>query len=133
MALPRRGHMRKLVALAILVTNGCTVPVEHQPTGSITGRAQLVGLSDQSGIAISLVGPTTQVTVTDADGNYQFERLVAGEYLVTASARSTQTGPRSARVSLTDGADAMAEALSLVPLGSVNGKATLSGASSGNS
>jgi hypothetical protein len=61
----------------------------NTPTASISGRLTVTASggagSDLAGIAIKLTGPdaaTSQLTVTDADGHYEFAHLAPGKYTI---------------------------------------------------
>ena len=119
----------------VTVTRGDTAKVPSlvlQPASGadLTGQVVLPGVTDASGIAVTLTGPASGATTTAADGGYAFSGLPAGTYAVTAASAASREG--QATVTVTVGADpAQAPDLTLTPVGTVAGKVTL-GAATGN-
>jgi Tol biopolymer transport system component len=122
----------RVVLVAILV--GCSSGSSSggpSQGGSISGKVVLAGVTDASGIAIALVGPSTATTTTAADGSFTLGSLAAGSYLVSATAPSTDEGTAWTAVSV-DGSNAASAELHLSPYGTLTGKATFAGATSGD-
>jgi len=62
-----------------------TLP-ETTPDGAISGRVVDASGQPQSALTLILSGPVTVATETDADGQYRFERLPAGGYILSTAA-----------------------------------------------
>ncbi|WP_248344054.1 Kelch repeat-containing protein [Anaeromyxobacter paludicola] len=99
-------------------------------SGALQVTVALTGEADQSGVQLSLTGPTTAAATTDAAGQRQFSGLLPGTYLVVASAPWTVERSVSATATVVAGQTAQAPALTLSPIGDVTGQVTLQGAAS---
>ena len=86
----RKGNERNLLAVLAIVLALAAAPALAQETvGSLKGSvADDVG-TPIAGAIIEAVGPMgTMATTSDAQGNYRFPRLPAGDYKVTARVES---------------------------------------------
>ncbi len=93
------------------------------PTGEISGTALFASSEDNSGITVTLRGPTETMQVTGTDGAFDFIHVEPGNYLITASATGTREGSKSLSVTL--GATAIsALSLSLTPQAELRGYVT---------
>jgi 6-phosphogluconolactonase (cycloisomerase 2 family) len=123
-------------------------------TGRILGTVSFTGALDSSGIIVSaeaVVGPVTKTVeqaianarkptsrtiaakaTTDTKGSYTLADLPAGAYTVYASSKNALEQAVTTSVTVVAGKDVTAADLDLTPTGSIAGKATLSGASTGN-
>jgi hypothetical protein len=100
------------------------------PAGIISGKALLQGESDNSGILVTLSGPSAASAVTSSAGDFRFSGLRRGDYVVIASAPSTREPTLVASVPLASGAATLPD-LTFTPVGALTGNVTL-GAANGN-
>jgi hypothetical protein len=73
--------------------SGSTIPATYSITGTVSGAAL-------SGVTISLTGPTSGSTTTDAGGSYSFASLANGSYTVTPSKLGYTFNPTNSTVSV---------------------------------
>jgi len=118
------------LVVSVFLLCGCKSEANAPTTPSVTGRVILDGESDHSGVVVTLSGPTSAAAVTGADGTYAFADVLAGNYTLIASAKSTVEGTLSTALVVAD-APSTASDLTFAPLGDVDGKATL-GTEKGN-
>jgi len=100
------------------------------PSGVLAGKAILQGETDNSGILVTVSGPSAASAVTSPSGDFRFSDLRAGEYVVIASAQSTRETTLVASVHLASDTATVPD-LSFTPVGALTGNVTL-GAASGN-
>jgi hypothetical protein len=96
------------------------------PRASVAGLVVLAGSPPAEGLAVTLGGPVSRQTATDASGAYAFDDLPLGDYVVTVTEPSSMQGSASIQVRLPMGAS-IAPDLHLIPLGTVSGKVVLTG------
>jgi hypothetical protein len=89
---------------------------------------QLTGLGPRAGVAVSLDGPESLATVTDASGRYAFDGLSGGDYAVTATVPSTVELQQTVSVRAERGGPAArASDLVFTPIATIAGTVILSG------
>lgn len=118
----------RVALISALVLAACSAPA---PTGVFSGHVTITGTGEPAGVVVELAGPTLASAITDAAGAYRFEQVAAGEYLVTARARSTREGTLSERLTV-EAAGATAPTLAFTGTGSIRGVATIGGRAAGN-
>jgi hypothetical protein len=125
--------------LSATLTNGSAatgidfvfVPANASNTGSIAGTVTLTGLTDASGVVITLTGPQSAGTVTAQSGTYSFSNLPDGDYLVTATANSVVPPTAVRSVTLSGGNASTGQDFTLQVVGSVSGTVTANGSPAG--
>jgi len=101
--------------------------------GSLSGTVTLTGESTHAGVTIVAVGPTASgAAITEPAGGWTMSGLPPGTYTLTANAPSTVEGSRGATATIESGKASTVDALGFTPLGTLRGKATLAGRTSGN-
>jgi hypothetical protein len=146
------------VAIALLsMFVGCANPTTSSPssatTGEISGSALYSGQTNNSGITITadsttdgktatvlrMLGKSTGTAkalaaqaTTNSAGAYTLTNLAAGTYTVYASSPNSLEKAVTTSVVVTAGKTVSASTLNLTPTGSITGKATINGATSGN-
>ncbi|MCC6806304.1 MAG: hypothetical protein IT381_02680 [Deltaproteobacteria bacterium] len=96
-------------------------------TAALSGKVVLTGVSDASGVVVTLVGPATRVALSAADGTYAFTALPGGFYQVAAEVVDSLERRQVTAASLTDGAGTAAD-LTFTVTGSLSGHVTHVGA-----
>ncbi len=86
--LPPHAEFEMSSATATIATSGGTVTIDFSGsyirTASVMGAVTAVG-TGIAGVSVALAGTESKSTQTDADGNYDFPSLRAGDYTVTIS------------------------------------------------
>jgi hypothetical protein len=144
-----------LVAAALTGCEQLTDPVQTTAVGvgTISGRALYQGGSSHAGIAITLdqtdglrsvavlsaarsavpAGRSVAAaTTTGDDGSYQFANVAAGTYTVYASSKDSTEKAVAVNVTVAVGQSVTAADLNLTATGSITGKVTLDGKTTGN-
>ena len=72
--------------IAFLLVSSCASDAPIAITGNISGSVkESSGPEPISGVTIALSGESTQSTVSGSSGNFNFNNIIAGSYVVTAS------------------------------------------------
>ncbi|MCC6806376.1 MAG: hypothetical protein IT381_03040 [Deltaproteobacteria bacterium] len=90
-------------------------------TASLSGKVILAGVSDASGVVVTLTGPATRVALSAADGTYSFAALPGGFYQVTAEVADSLERRQVTALSLADAGMATAADLKLTITGWLTG------------
>ena len=123
----------KSACLLLVVAVACVKTAKPSTPATLTGIVHCaVGLYQSANIKVRLVGAVSTLTLADNQGNYRFEGVTPGHYLLSASADATREGEVEVGIDVAPDADTMAPELSLTPSGSVSGRITIAGAQSGN-
>jgi hypothetical protein len=117
--------MRYLLILLV----ACSKPAAVAPPAELAG---LVHCDTPVAIQVSVTGAITQTITADTTGHYRFSALPVGHYVVSATAPSMRETEADVGVDLAAGAQVSAPDLTLTPAGTVTGRITISGQSSGN-
>jgi vitamin B12 transporter len=90
-----------LIAVCVLCLTAGQLQASAQSANSLTGRITDAQGAAVPGASVTLYARETNVratTVTDASGNYRFERVAAGEYIVEAASQGFGKITRTLRV-----------------------------------
>ncbi len=127
----------RLFAALLLATTAAScgsdadpAPVDAVAQRSLAGSVILDGATDHGGVVVTLAGPASSTTVTDAAGAYSFATLPVGRYALLFTAPSTREGTLATTIEIVSD-DVRAADVHFTALGELRGKATF-GRASGN-
>ncbi len=101
--------------------------VSNAGTATVSGSVRFAGLTDHSGVTVSLRGPNTVSILTTASGDYTLSGLSAGLYLVVATASSSAEERVERELAASPGVTTTAPTISFTPVGEIRGTAQLAG------
>jgi hypothetical protein len=93
-----------------------------EPTGSAQGR--VVPGAELEGVEITLLGPVTRATQTDAEGQWLIRELPPGDYAVVAVAPDTLEQRLTATLEVRERILSDTDPLTFTPVGKISGVAT---------
>jgi hypothetical protein len=120
-----KGTEEKEQQLAMKVKDGKPTPeltlTFHMPSAKVSGHVVFADGSDATNLPVNLTGDASRATTTTTGGNFTFEAVPAGGYVVTVEAGSTLEGRVAVAVAPTLGQAVDLGALEFTPLGVVQG------------
>lgn len=112
---------------AALVVVGCGGGNAGAGGGTLSGTVSLTGVSDASGVRVTVSGPSSGSAVTDAKGHYSVTALKAGSYLVVAHAGWSLEKTAVVAANVSKGGKATAPAVTFTATGALKGTVQWSG------
>jgi hypothetical protein len=116
--------IRAALCAAVVGLIACGSPA----VGTIAGKVVFSDGSDASGLSVTLVGGVGQTVKSSGGGNYSFEKLPDGIYLVSVDAADTKEHKLSFASTVKGTEPTAAPDLTFTSTGNITGKVTLGGA-----